>query len=182
MTGIGSLVCVSQGWAPVSLRGYYIFLLPVVKVKLSSTAPTPFCGWVPRTQAEGARLARPARGTFSLPMGPSRDYLAFREVIRMYETLLGRSGFRKGMDRYFELHDGKAVTCDDFRQAMQETERLERLMTRWKRENASQDALLLIFWTGLKPSWRFSKDHPCEEFEAGIGMLDPRPHLIVCHA
>ncbi len=40
------------------------------------------------------------------------------EVIRMYETLLGRDGFRKGMDLYFQRHDGGAVTCDDFRAAM----------------------------------------------------------------
>lgn len=40
------------------------------------------------------------------------------EVIRMYETLLGREGFRKGMDLYFQRHDGKAVSCDDFRGAM----------------------------------------------------------------
>ena len=40
------------------------------------------------------------------------------EVIRMYQTLLGKSGFRKGMDLYFQRHDGQAVTCDDFRAAM----------------------------------------------------------------
>jgi len=40
------------------------------------------------------------------------------EVIRMYSTLLGTDGFRKGMDLYFERHDGSAVTCDDFRAAM----------------------------------------------------------------
>ena len=40
------------------------------------------------------------------------------EVVRMYETLLGREGFRKGMDLYFARHDGHAVTCDDFRAAM----------------------------------------------------------------
>ena len=40
------------------------------------------------------------------------------QVIRMYETLLGVDGFRKGMDLYFERHDGQAVTCDDFRAAM----------------------------------------------------------------
>ncbi len=40
------------------------------------------------------------------------------EVIRMYHTLLGAEGFRKGMDLYFERHDGQAVTCDDFRAAM----------------------------------------------------------------
>jgi aminopeptidase N len=53
------------------------------------------------------------------------------EVVRMYQTLLGREGFRKGMDLYFERHDGQAVTCDDFRQAMadangRDLERFER--------------------------------------------------------
>lgn len=40
------------------------------------------------------------------------------EVIRMMHTLLGPEAFRKGMDLYFERHDGQAVTCDDFRAAM----------------------------------------------------------------
>ncbi len=40
------------------------------------------------------------------------------EVVRMYQTLLGREGFRKGMDLYFQRHDEQAVTCDDFRLAM----------------------------------------------------------------
>jgi aminopeptidase N len=40
------------------------------------------------------------------------------EVVRMYQTLLGRDGFRKGMDMYFARHDGQAVSCDDFRDAM----------------------------------------------------------------
>ncbi len=42
------------------------------------------------------------------------------EVVRMYQTLFGRDGFRKGMDLYFERHDGQAVTCDDFRAAMED--------------------------------------------------------------
>lgn len=40
------------------------------------------------------------------------------EVIRMVHTLVGAEGFRKGMDLYFERHDGQAVSCDDFRAAM----------------------------------------------------------------
>ena len=40
------------------------------------------------------------------------------EVIRMMQTLLGRDGFRRGMDLYFQRHDGQAVTCDDFVAAM----------------------------------------------------------------
>jgi len=40
------------------------------------------------------------------------------EVIRMQHTLLGEAGFRAGMDEYFRRHDGQAVTCDDFVDAM----------------------------------------------------------------
>jgi aminopeptidase N len=42
------------------------------------------------------------------------------EVVRMIHTLLGPEGFRKGSDLYFERHDGKAVTCDDFVSAMED--------------------------------------------------------------
>ena len=40
------------------------------------------------------------------------------EVVRMMATLVGRAGFRSGMDLYFARHDGQAVTCDDFAQAI----------------------------------------------------------------
>ncbi len=40
------------------------------------------------------------------------------ELIRMLHTILGAEGFRKGSDLYFERHDGQAVTCEDFVQAM----------------------------------------------------------------
>jgi aminopeptidase N len=40
------------------------------------------------------------------------------EVVRMMQTLVGREGFAKGLTRYFERHDGHAVTCDDFAQAV----------------------------------------------------------------
>ena len=40
------------------------------------------------------------------------------EVIRMIQTILGEEGFRKGMDLYFERHDGQAVTTEDFINSM----------------------------------------------------------------
>lgn len=40
------------------------------------------------------------------------------EVVRMMQTLVGRDGFARGMRLYFERHDGQAVTCDDFAQAI----------------------------------------------------------------
>jgi aminopeptidase N len=41
------------------------------------------------------------------------------EVIRMLHTLLGQEGYRKGVDLYFERHDGQAVTCEDWVAAME---------------------------------------------------------------
>ncbi len=47
------------------------------------------------------------------------------EVVRMIHTLIGRDNFRKGMDLYFQRHDGQAVTCEDFVAAMQDASKLD---------------------------------------------------------
>lgn len=53
------------------------------------------------------------------------------EVIRMLLTLLGDAGFRRGMALYISRHDGQAVTCDDFVQAMQDANQVD--LTQFKR-------------------------------------------------
>ncbi len=53
------------------------------------------------------------------------------EVVRMLHTLLGAQGFRKGSDLYFERHDGQAVTCDDFVNAMEAANDID--LTRFRR-------------------------------------------------
>ena len=58
------------------------------------------------------------------------------EVVRMMQTLFGRAGFAKGMTLYFERHDGHAVTCDDFAQAIADANPasdLARLLPQFKR-------------------------------------------------
>ena len=66
------------------------------------------------------------------------------EVVRMMQTLAGngesglsgRDGFAKGMTLYFERHDGQAVTCDDFAQAIADANPasdLARLLPQFKR-------------------------------------------------
>jgi len=42
------------------------------------------------------------------------------ELIRMMHTLLGRDGFRRGMDLYISRHDNSAATIPDFVSAMQD--------------------------------------------------------------
>ena len=53
------------------------------------------------------------------------------EVVRMIHTLIGASDFRKGMDLYFERHDGQAVTTEDFCQAMMDASGVD--LTQFKR-------------------------------------------------
>ncbi|KQP18057.1 aminopeptidase N [Pseudorhodoferax sp. Leaf267] len=58
------------------------------------------------------------------------------EVVRMMQTLVGRAGFARGMTLYFERHDGQAVTCDDFAQAIADANpdsELARLLPQFKR-------------------------------------------------
>lgn len=47
------------------------------------------------------------------------------EVIRMMHTLLGEDSFQKGIQLYFERHDGSAATCDDFVQAMEDASNVD---------------------------------------------------------
>ncbi|HKX36543.1 MAG TPA: aminopeptidase N, partial [Rhizorhapis sp.] len=42
------------------------------------------------------------------------------ELIRMMALMLGPERFRRGTDLYFQRHDGQAVTCEDFVQAMED--------------------------------------------------------------
>jgi aminopeptidase N len=58
------------------------------------------------------------------------------EVVRMMQTLVGREGFARGMTLYFERHDGHAVTCDDFAQAIADANpdsQLAKLLPQFKR-------------------------------------------------
>jgi len=66
-------------------------------------------------------MAHPVRPSSYVEIGnfyTATVYEKGAEVVRMIHTLIGPEKFRKGMDLYFARHDGQAVTCDDFVQAM----------------------------------------------------------------
>lgn len=42
------------------------------------------------------------------------------ELCRMIETIIGKAGFRSGMDLYFTRHDGEAATIEDFLTAFED--------------------------------------------------------------
>ena len=69
--------------------------------------PTPF----PNLFSQSSRWADPERGggvCGGVRACRCTVYEKGAEVIRMYATLLGRDGFRRGMDLYFQRHDGQA--------------------------------------------------------------------------
>tara|TARA_B110000444_G_scaffold105635_1_gene99946 strand:- start:670 stop:3327 length:2658 start_codon:yes stop_codon:yes gene_type:complete len=42
------------------------------------------------------------------------------EIVRLIHTIIGENNFREGLALYFQRHDGKAVTCEDFLSSMQD--------------------------------------------------------------
>lgn len=73
-------------------------------------------------------MAHPIRPTEVIEMNNFYTVTVYdkgAEVIRMMHTLLGKDGFRKGMDLYFKRHDGQAVTCNDFVRAMEDASEID---------------------------------------------------------
>jgi len=69
-------------------------------------------------------MAHPVRPESYIEMNnfyTSTVYDKGAEVIRMIFLILGREGFRKGMDLYFKRFDGMAVTTEDFIATMEES-------------------------------------------------------------
>lgn len=70
---------------------------------------------------DASALAHPIRPASYIEMNNFYTMTVYEkgsEVVRMYQTILGRDGFKRGMDLYFARHDGQAVTCNEFCSAM----------------------------------------------------------------
>ena len=66
---------------------------------------------------DGGPLAHPVRPTQYMEIDnfyTTTVYEKGSEVSRMIATLLGEDGFRKGLDLFFDRHDGGAVTIEDY--------------------------------------------------------------------
>ncbi len=112
------------------------------------------------------------------------------EVIRMLHTLLGADTFRRGMDIYFERHDGQAVTCDDFVAAMETAWGKE--LTQFKRwysqagtpevtvqaDYNSQTKQLVLTVAQSCPSTRESTHKLPFTMPLAVGLLDDKGNTI----
>ena len=120
------------------------------------------------------------------------------ELVRMMQTLAtdgaaisGRAGFAKGMTLYFERHDGQAVTCDDFAQAIADANPrsdLARLLPQFKlwysqagtprlRAQGHYDAAARIYTLQLTQSCAPTPGQAVKEplvIPVGLGLLDSK--------
>ncbi|MGE5866583.1 MAG: DUF3458 domain-containing protein, partial [Rhizobacter sp.] len=90
----------------------------------------------PEDQGPLAHPVRPRRYREINNFYTATVYEKGSEVVRMMQTLVGREGFARGITLYFERHDGQAVTCDDFAQAIADANpdtALARLLPQFKR-------------------------------------------------
>jgi len=116
------------------------------------------------------------------------------EVIRMMHTLLGKDGFRAGMDCYFERHDGQAVTCEDFIKSMEDandvdwsqfrnwysqagTPRLSVIMEQLQ-NNTKNNSIRLVFSQSC-PSTPNQKEKKTFMFPVKFGFIDNKGNPVL---
>jgi aminopeptidase N len=108
------------------------------------------------------------------------------EVVRMYQTLLGREGFRRGMDLYFDRYDGQAVTVEDFRNAMADANHVDlSQFQRWYDQAGTPEVEVTDDWDASLGRYTLHMRQSCQDNSDGekaepflvpvaIGLLDAK--------
>jgi aminopeptidase N len=107
------------------------------------------------------------------------------EVIRMLQTLLGIEGFRRGMDLYFKRHDGQAVTCEEFVNAMFDANDRKgaELFMRWYDTSGTPHVKVLDTWDSASRTYTLyfeqsvSKSSPSQQplmLPIAYGLISPQ--------
>ncbi len=103
------------------------------------------------------------------------------EVVRMMQTLVGREGFAKGLALYFQRHDGQAVTCDDFAQAIAdanpESQLAQRLdqFKRWYSQAGTPRVKVQTHYDGVSGIYSLTLSQSCAPTP---GQPDKQPFVI----
>jgi aminopeptidase N len=73
------------------------------------------------------------------------------ELVRMIETIVGREAFRKGMDLYFERHDGTAATVEDFVESFEAAAGVDLShFKQWYGQSGTPELIAHIAWDRAK--------------------------------
>jgi aminopeptidase N len=110
------------------------------------------------------------------------------EVIRMMQTIVGKKGFREGMNEFFKRHDGQAVTILDFADAIAFPNKADFSQFKlWYSQSGTPEVHVKEFWSAsektyiltltqsCKPSIKQAKKEPFH-IPLLIGLLDSKGH------
>jgi aminopeptidase N len=98
------------------------------------------------------------------------------EVIRMYQSLLGVDGFRKGLQLYLQRHDGQAVTTDDFLAAMADVNQVDlRRFGLWYSQAGTPTLDITSTYDETAQEYRLHVRQSCPDTP---GQTDKQPFLI----
>ena len=113
------------------------------------------------------------------------------EVVRMIHTLIGAEAFRRGMDLYFERHDGQAVRTEEFVAAMEAASGYDLgQFKRWYGQagtpvvqakgvyDATDESYTLSF-SQHTPATPESADKEPFHIPISLGLIDKRGHELV---
>ncbi|MFK8028413.1 MAG: aminopeptidase N [Gammaproteobacteria bacterium] len=128
---------------------------------------------------DGSPMAHPIRPSSYVEINNFYTLTVYEkgsEVVRMYQTLFGKEGFKKGMQRYFEKHDGQAVTTDDFAAAMAEANDFELdNFLNWYSQSGTPTLNVSSLWDQDKQQYivTFEQELPRNKMQP-----EPQPYLI----
>src|SRR6266851_651701 len=98
------------------------------------------------------------------------------ELVRMIHTLLGRDGFRRGMDLYIRRHDNGAATIEDFVAAMQNASGVELgQFKRWYGQAGTPEITVEDHWDKTTKSYELSL---AQKIPPTPGQAEKLPMLI----
>ncbi|MFZ3230332.1 MAG: aminopeptidase N [Pseudobdellovibrio sp.] len=106
------------------------------------------------------------------------------EIIRMMQTLVGRKGFRKGMDEYFRRHDGQAVTINEFVAAISEQNNTDLSQFKnWYSQAGTPEVFVTESFDAAKKEYSLSLEQKCaltlsEQIDQKNGTFQKQPFHI----
>ncbi|HEX9535620.1 MAG TPA: aminopeptidase N, partial [Stellaceae bacterium] len=98
------------------------------------------------------------------------------ELVRMIHTLIGREGFRRGMDLYIRRHDNRAATIEDFVAAMQDASDVDLdQFRRWYEQAGTPEITIEDRWDATTRCYELTAQ---QKVPPTPGQLDKLPMLI----
>ena len=94
------------------------------------------------------------------------------ELVRMIHTLIGKGGFRRGMDLYIQRHDNDAVTIEDFVAAMQDASGVDlSQFKRWYEQAGTPEITIGDRWDAATGSYEMTVEQKVPPTPGQAGKL-----------